>query len=236
MFALVPGEGQPAAFAPAAKPGSEAWRDYEYALKIGTKEVWELFLASHPTGFHAGLAKTELDRLLSAAAAPTSVTAPQSAPPAAAATPSLAAVEPTVPVEAVKPPAPEEAKPPAPAATKPAATAPNPPTAPTRKFHPASKPEPESPPKKATTRKSDDEDDRPNARARQQRREASRESDRESTRGARERPARTSSEDRPRRTGGSACAYGRTGVRWARAYGLDNGHGVVSAVASACGD
>jgi len=226
-FALVPGESQPAAYTPAANTGSEAWRDYEYAKKNGTKEVWELFLASHPTGFYASLARTELDKLLSAPAA-TAVTGSQSVPPPAAAAPSLAAVEPTAPAEAVKPPSPE-AKPPAPAATKPADTAPSPPTAPTRKFHPASKSEPEPPPRRATRDRDDDE--RSNARARA-RREASRESARESTREAR--PSR-SSEERPRRTGGSACAYGRAGVRWGRAYGLDNGHGVIAAVASACG-
>jgi hypothetical protein len=56
---------QPFASAPAAHPGSDAWRDYEHAKRIGTKEVWELFLRSHPTGFAADVAKGELDKLLS---------------------------------------------------------------------------------------------------------------------------------------------------------------------------
>jgi Caspase domain len=213
MVALVPGEGQPAAYTP-AKPGSEAWREYEYAKKAGTKEVWEAFLASHPSGVYATIAKTELDKLLSAPPA-TAVTGSQSAPPAVAGAPAVAAVEPTVPAEAVKPPAAPEAKPAKPAAT----TTPSPPPASTRKFNAVSRHEPEPTTRRATRDR--DEDERPKARARQ--------ATRESTRGeARERPHHTGG-------GGTACAYGRAGVRWGRAYGLDNGSGIIAAVASRCG-
>jgi uncharacterized caspase-like protein len=36
-----------------------AARDYDLAAKVGTKEAWDAFLAAHPTGFHAELAKVQ---------------------------------------------------------------------------------------------------------------------------------------------------------------------------------
>jgi hypothetical protein len=39
-------------------------RDYELAAKIGTKEAWDAFLAAHPTGFHAELARVQRAKLV----------------------------------------------------------------------------------------------------------------------------------------------------------------------------
>jgi uncharacterized caspase-like protein len=38
-------------------------RDYELAERVGTKEVWDSFLAANPTGFYAELAKAQLGKL-----------------------------------------------------------------------------------------------------------------------------------------------------------------------------
>jgi uncharacterized caspase-like protein len=37
--------------------------DYELAAKVGTKEAWNAFLAAHPTGFHAELARVQRAKL-----------------------------------------------------------------------------------------------------------------------------------------------------------------------------
>ncbi len=37
----------------------QAWRDYDEAAKVGTKEAWDAFLAAHPTGFYAELARAQ---------------------------------------------------------------------------------------------------------------------------------------------------------------------------------
>lgn len=44
-------------------PVNEVKADFELVQKIGTKRAWEVFLASHPTGFHADLARAEIERL-----------------------------------------------------------------------------------------------------------------------------------------------------------------------------
>ena len=49
---------------------ARAARDYELAAKVGTKEAWDAFLAAHPTGFHAELAKTQRAKLIAAAPPP----------------------------------------------------------------------------------------------------------------------------------------------------------------------
>lgn len=51
--------------APPAATGANAElrRDYEYAERVGTKEGWESFLKSHPTGFYADLARAQLSKL-----------------------------------------------------------------------------------------------------------------------------------------------------------------------------
>jgi uncharacterized caspase-like protein len=51
---------QPAA---TANPAAEMRRDYEYAERVGTREGWESFLKSHPTGFYSDLARAQLSKL-----------------------------------------------------------------------------------------------------------------------------------------------------------------------------
>jgi len=50
-----------------------AARDYELATKVGTKEAWDAFLTSHPTGFHAELARIWRTKL-AASSTPSSAT------------------------------------------------------------------------------------------------------------------------------------------------------------------
>ena len=38
-------------------------RDYELALQVGNRPAWEAFLAQHPDGFYANLAKLQLDKI-----------------------------------------------------------------------------------------------------------------------------------------------------------------------------
>jgi uncharacterized caspase-like protein len=63
---LVPVKATPApAAAPAPNPQQQAdiRRDYELALQVGNKPAWEAFLAQHPDGFYASLAKLQLDKI-----------------------------------------------------------------------------------------------------------------------------------------------------------------------------
>jgi uncharacterized caspase-like protein len=63
---LVPAKVLPAASvpsAPAPNPQAEARRDYELALQIGNKEAMNIFLAQHPDGFYASLARLQLDKI-----------------------------------------------------------------------------------------------------------------------------------------------------------------------------
>jgi len=54
-----------AAAAPAATTNAQIdmRRDYELALQVGNKPAWEAFLAQHPDGFYANLAKLQLDKI-----------------------------------------------------------------------------------------------------------------------------------------------------------------------------
>ena len=61
---LVPAAAAPAP--PPPDPNAGARRDYELAAQIGTKDAWNLFLAAHPTGLYAGLAKAQNDKLKAA--------------------------------------------------------------------------------------------------------------------------------------------------------------------------
>jgi uncharacterized caspase-like protein len=58
--------------APAAPAGgganAEIRRDYELAERVGTKEAWDSFVASYPTGFYADLAKAQRNKLAAEAA------------------------------------------------------------------------------------------------------------------------------------------------------------------------
>jgi uncharacterized caspase-like protein len=54
---------------PAAKPvdpETEARVDYELAAQIGTREAWDSFLASHPNGLYANLARAQTSKLAAA--------------------------------------------------------------------------------------------------------------------------------------------------------------------------
>jgi hypothetical protein len=48
----------------ASEPISDPQRDYELAERVGTKEAWESFLAVHPSGFYASLARQQRDKLV----------------------------------------------------------------------------------------------------------------------------------------------------------------------------
>jgi uncharacterized caspase-like protein len=64
--ALVPVKSAPTAAAPpapVANPQVEARRDYELALQIGNKDAMNAFLAQHPDGFYANLARIELAKM-----------------------------------------------------------------------------------------------------------------------------------------------------------------------------
>ncbi len=58
---LVPAKTVPAASAP--NPQAEARADYELALQIGNKDAFNAFLAQHPDGFYANLAKIQLAKI-----------------------------------------------------------------------------------------------------------------------------------------------------------------------------
>jgi uncharacterized caspase-like protein len=53
---------------PAPDPNSAIRRDYELAERVGTKPVWDSFIASYPTGFYTELAKAQRDKLSTDAA------------------------------------------------------------------------------------------------------------------------------------------------------------------------
>ncbi|MGA7806041.1 caspase family protein [Bradyrhizobium sp.] len=48
---------------PLPNPQTEARNDYELALQIGNKAAFNAFLAQHPDGFYASLAKLQLDKI-----------------------------------------------------------------------------------------------------------------------------------------------------------------------------
>lgn len=55
-----------AAIAP--KPNSDAmstqaWQDFQAAARIGSKEAWQVFINTHPSGFYANLARAHLAKL-----------------------------------------------------------------------------------------------------------------------------------------------------------------------------
>ena len=59
-MSLVPAVAKP------IDPEAEARVDYELAAQIGTKEAWDSFLASHPTGLYANLARAQNNKLAAA--------------------------------------------------------------------------------------------------------------------------------------------------------------------------
>ncbi len=52
-----------AAVTPATNPQADIRRDYELALQVGNRPAWEAFLAQHPDGFYASLAKLQLEKI-----------------------------------------------------------------------------------------------------------------------------------------------------------------------------
>ena len=48
----------------AAEPSADPQRDYEFAERVGTRDAWESFLAVHPSGFYASLARQQRDKLV----------------------------------------------------------------------------------------------------------------------------------------------------------------------------
>ncbi|MGB6432922.1 MAG: caspase family protein, partial [Bradyrhizobium sp.] len=59
-MSLVPPVAKP------ADPEAEARVDYELAAQVGTKEAWDSFLASHPNGLYANLARAQTNKLAAA--------------------------------------------------------------------------------------------------------------------------------------------------------------------------
>lgn len=58
---LVP--AKPVATGPQADPNAAVRKDYELALQLGTRDVWEAFLRSYPDGFYADLAKAQMRKV-----------------------------------------------------------------------------------------------------------------------------------------------------------------------------
>lgn len=52
-----------AAAVPVVNPQADMRRDYELALQVGNRPAWEAFLAQHPDGFYANLAKLQIDKI-----------------------------------------------------------------------------------------------------------------------------------------------------------------------------
>jgi uncharacterized caspase-like protein len=52
----------------AGDPNAAVRRDYELALQVATKEVWDSFISTYPSGFYTDLAKAQRDRLIAEAA------------------------------------------------------------------------------------------------------------------------------------------------------------------------
>jgi Caspase domain/Putative peptidoglycan binding domain len=61
--ALVPNRSVAPPPAPAPNPQADIRRDYELALQVGNKAAFDAFLAQHPDGFYASLAKLQLDKI-----------------------------------------------------------------------------------------------------------------------------------------------------------------------------
>src|SRR6202000_2805310 len=60
---LVPAPAVAAPDAAAANPQADQRRDYELAVQVGNKSAFSAFLAQHPDGFYASLARLQLEKL-----------------------------------------------------------------------------------------------------------------------------------------------------------------------------
>jgi Caspase domain len=65
---LVPADAPAASSSPASNPSADIRRDYELALQIGNKPAFSAFLALHPDGFYASLARLQLEKVAEKAA------------------------------------------------------------------------------------------------------------------------------------------------------------------------
>jgi hypothetical protein len=74
---------------PVADPETSARNDFDLAKQIGTVPAWDAFLAHHPTGFLADLAKGERSKLTSASISPVQPIKPPAAPPAESEQPAV---------------------------------------------------------------------------------------------------------------------------------------------------
>ncbi|WP_246510006.1 caspase family protein [Bradyrhizobium glycinis] len=87
----------PAPAVPREAPVSDVKADYDLVQKIGTRRAWEVFLATHPTGFYAELARAQIEALASQPQAPSAniqvAAYPQSAPPSRDAPPTREQIE-----------------------------------------------------------------------------------------------------------------------------------------------
>lgn len=63
---LVPAPAAPPVAA--VDPNAGMRKDYELAERVGTKEAWDSFVAAHPSGFYADLAKAQRNKLAAEAA------------------------------------------------------------------------------------------------------------------------------------------------------------------------
>jgi uncharacterized caspase-like protein len=80
----------PTADAAAPRPDdadAKVQRDYDMAAKIGSKEAWDAFLATHPRGYQADLARAQRSKLATPAPMPAPAPLPPPGPPAAAPSP-----------------------------------------------------------------------------------------------------------------------------------------------------
>jgi hypothetical protein len=63
QFSFDPDTGEPQSPTGAPSVQSDIRRDYDATLQLGSKQAWETFLVQYPTGFYAGLAKLQLDKI-----------------------------------------------------------------------------------------------------------------------------------------------------------------------------
>jgi len=61
--ALVPAPAVVTPASPAPDPNSAIRRDYELALQLGTKAVWDAFITNYPIGFYTELAKAQRNKV-----------------------------------------------------------------------------------------------------------------------------------------------------------------------------
>ena len=107
-----------------ADPATVVRNDYEFAERIGTRDAWELFVARHPEGFYADLARAQVAKLSGAAQEPAVVAAagPAAGPESTAPSATDAGPQPDLVVISPAPP-PVPSPRPEPAAAEPAKSA-----------------------------------------------------------------------------------------------------------------